>query len=75
MQALTLRQIRDRLGLTQREFAIRLGTHRVRIAEYERGTRAVSRILAYRIANEFGVRACVDPKTGNFTFTPAPPRA
>ena len=46
MHGRTLRRIRRRLGMTQPALAVTLGVHRVTIARWETGSRAVPRLVA-----------------------------
>lgn len=53
MQKMTLREFRDRLGLSQTAFAERAGLHRGYLCQIERGHQKVGHRTALKILNAF----------------------
>ena len=54
MQA--LRELRKQRGITQTEFAQRIGISQIAASRYERGERAVPFKIAEKIRDEFGLK-------------------
>ena len=51
-----LAAFRESLGLSQHEFAARLGAHRSAVCWWENGSRPITRLRALQICYEYGVR-------------------
>ena len=54
-KAITVKELRKNLNLTQEQFAERLGITRQAVAAYENGKNGMSKTVADRIQNEYGV--------------------